>query len=74
LRILVTAAIINLIIIYFIIQGATKSTRIHLESIKQNLILTAIAKKEGIESTLLNNILKISTEDELRKFYANNKI
>jgi hypothetical protein len=74
LRILVTAAIINLIIIYFIIQGVTKSTRIHLESIKQNLIMTAIAKKEGIESTLLNNILKISTEDELRKFYANNKI
>lgn len=72
--ILVTAAIINLIIIYFIIQGVTKSTRIHLESIKQNLIMTAIAKKEGIESTLLNNILKISTEDELRKFYANNKI
>jgi hypothetical protein len=74
LPILVTAAIINLIIIYFIIQGVTKSTRIHLESIKQNLIMTAIAKKEGIESTLLNNILKISTEDELRKFYANNKI
>lgn len=74
LPILVIAEIINFIIFYFIIKSATKSTSIEIESIKQSILLAAIAKKERVDPALIGNILKLKDKGDLRIFSNNNKI
>jgi hypothetical protein len=71
--IVIFAIVINWIIIYLIIASASKSSKIYLESVKQTLILSKLAKQQGVEETTVNNIVKIATHDQLLKFTAKKK-
>lgn len=72
LVILIFALIINWIILREIISSGSRSAKLHLEAIKQTMILAAIAKKLEVDENLLNGVTKLDSYDKLRKFTANN--
>jgi hypothetical protein len=70
--ILIIAIIINWIILKEIIASGSKSAKILLEETKQTLILSAMAKQQGVDESVLNAIIKIDRNEKLQKIRAKN--